>query len=96
MRPAAARAGQIPIDVGSLVNVPWTYLPPGCAGGINNGSTFPSGNRNFGGVPLSIPAGLNNYWNGGVAANCESGTVSLTIPAGVSGVRSVSTLLNTM
>lgn len=31
-----------------------------------------------------------------VAANCESGTVSLTIPVGVSGVTSAFTLLNTM
>jgi len=91
-----ARAGEIPIDIGALVNDPWTYLPPTCQGGINNGGTFPSGNQNFGGVPFAIPTGPNNYWNGGVAANCGSGTVSLTIPVGVTGVTSVFTLLNTM
>ena len=89
-------AGEIPIDIGALVNDPWTYLPPTCQGGINNGGTFPSGNQNFGGVPFAIPTGPNNYWNGGVAANCGSGTVSLTIPVGVTGVTSVFTLLNTM
>jgi hypothetical protein len=93
---ASARAGEIPIDISALVNVPWTYLPPPCSGGINNGSTFPTGNQNFGGVPLSIPTGPNNYWNGGAAANCGSGTVSLTIPVGVYGVTSAFTLLNSM
>jgi len=93
---ASARAGEIPIDLSGLVNVPWTYLPPPCTGGINNGSTFPAGNQNFGGVPLSIPAGPNNYWNGGVAANCESGAVHLTIPVGVAGVTQAYTLLNSM
>ncbi|MGA2590436.1 MAG: hypothetical protein ABSH32_11005 [Bryobacteraceae bacterium] len=93
---ASAPAGEIPIDISGLVDVPWTYLPPPCQGGINNGTTFPTGSQNFGGVPLSIPAGPNNYWNGGVAANCESGTVRVTIPVGVSGVTSAFTLLNSM
>src|ERR1039457_3438937 len=69
---------------------------PPLRGGINNGSTFPTGNQNFGGVPFAIPTGPNTYWNGGVSANCESGTVSLTIPVGVSGVTSAFTWLNTM
>jgi hypothetical protein len=43
-----------------------------------------------------IPAGPNNYWNAGAAADFGSGTVSVTIPVGVSGVTSVFTVLNTM
>ncbi|HXM39612.1 MAG TPA: hypothetical protein VN924_00065 [Bryobacteraceae bacterium] len=95
---ASARAGVVPVDFSSLANEPWTYLPPACNGttGINNGYTFPTGSQNFGGVPFSIPTGPNNYWNGAAAANCGSGTVSLTIPVGVSGVTSAFTLLNTM
>ena len=61
-----------------------------------NGSTFPTGNQSFGGVPFSIPTGPNNYWGAGAAADFGSGAVSLTIPVGVSGVTSVFTLLNTM
>jgi hypothetical protein len=92
---AAARAGQIPIDISSLVNEPWTYVGPNDFL-IINGSTFPTGSQNFGGVPFVIPTGPNNYWAAGAAANFGSGAVSLTIPVGVSGVTSVFTLLNTM
>ena len=91
---ASARAGEIPIDISALTNLGWTS--PFCDGNsIVNGSTFPSGSQSFGGVPFAIPAGPNNYWGGTVAGNCASGTVSLTVPVGVSGVRSVFTLLNT-
>jgi hypothetical protein len=54
---AAVRAGEIPIDIGALANEPWTYVGPNDFL-IINGSTFPTGNQNFGGVPLAIPAGL--------------------------------------
>jgi hypothetical protein len=91
---ASSRAGEIPIDISALMNLGWTS--PFCDGNsIVNGSTFPSGSQNFGGVPFAIPAGPNNYWGGTVAGSCGSGTVSLTVPVGVSGVRSVFTLLNT-
>ncbi len=90
----SARAGEIPIDVSSLVNEPWTFSEGGV--GITNGNTFPTGARNFGGVPFAIPTGPNNYWLGAAAADFGPGTVSLTIPVGVSGVTSVFTLLNTM
>jgi hypothetical protein len=91
---ASARAGEVPIDISALMNLGWTS--PFCNGNsIVNGSTFPSGSQNFGGVPFAIPAGPNNYWGGTVAGSCGSGTVSLTVPVGVSGVRSVFTLLNT-
>ncbi|HUE05780.1 MAG TPA: hypothetical protein VMR62_39930 [Bryobacteraceae bacterium] len=90
---ASSRAGEIPIDISALVNVLWTS--PFCDNSIVNGSTFPSGSQNYGGVPFDIPTNPNNYWSGSVAGNCGSGTVSLTIPVGVSGVTSVFTLLNT-
>jgi hypothetical protein len=90
---ASARAGEIPIDISGLVNLLWTS--PFCDNAMVHGSTFPSGSQNFGGVPFAIPAGPNNYWGGTVAGSCGSGTVSLTVPVGVSGVRSVFTLLNT-
>jgi len=90
----AARAGEIPIDLSSLVNEPWTFQGPGGAG-IINGSTFPTGPQSFGGLPFNISTGTNNYWNGAAAANFASGSVSLTIPVGVYGVTSVFTLLNT-
>ena len=90
----SARAGEIPIDNSGLVNEPWTFLGPGAY--ILNGSTFPTASQNFGGVPFAIPAGPNNYWNGGAAADMGSGIVSVTIPVGVSGVTSTFTLLNTM
>jgi hypothetical protein len=90
---ASARAGQVPIDISGLANLLWTS--PFCQNGIVNASEFPSGSQNFGGVPFAIPTVPNNYWSGSLAGNCVSGTVSLTIPVGVSGVRSVFTLLNT-
>ena len=92
---AAARAGQIPIDIGALANEPWTYVGPNDFI-IINGDTFPTGIQIFGGIPFAIPTGPNNYWAGAAAANFGPGTVSLTIPVGVSGVTSVFTLLNTM
>jgi hypothetical protein len=82
---ASARAGEIPIDISSLANEPWTFVGPN-GFIITNGSTFPTGNQNFGGVPFTIPAGPNNYWAGGAAADFGAGTVSLTIPVGMSGV----------
>jgi len=92
---AAAHAGQTIIDISSLVNEPWTFVgPSACA--VSNGSTFPTGYQNFGGVPLSIPSGPNNTWLGCAAANYGSGTVSLTIPVGISGVTSAFTLVNSM
>ena len=90
---AATRAGEIPIDISGLANEPWTF-PNGFV--ITNGSTFPTGDQNFGGVPFAIPTSPNNYWAGGAAANFGPGTVSLTIPVGVSGVTSVFTVLNSM
>ncbi|MGA2590435.1 MAG: hypothetical protein ABSH32_11000 [Bryobacteraceae bacterium] len=92
---AIVRAGEIPIDIGALVNEPWTYVGPNDFI-ILNGSTFPTGNQNFGGVPLALPAGPNNYWAGAAAADFGSGTVGLTVPVGVYGVTSVFTLLNSM
>jgi hypothetical protein len=92
---ASARAGEIPIDISGLANEPWTYVGPNDFL-IINGSTFPTGNQNFGDVPFSIPTSPNNYWAGAAAANFGPGTVSLTIPVGVSGVTSVFTLLNSM
>jgi hypothetical protein len=92
---ASVRAGEIPIDISALANAPWTFVGPN-GFEILNGSTFPTGNQNFGGVPFSIPTGTNNYWAGGAAANFGPCTVSLTIPVGVSRVTSVLTLLNTM
>jgi hypothetical protein len=89
----AARAGEIPIDISGLVNEPWTVTGPN---GISNGSTFPTGSQNFGGVPFLIPSGPNNFWSGASAAHSGGGIVGLTIPVGVAGVTSVYTLLNTM
>jgi hypothetical protein len=91
---ASARAGEITIDLTSLVNEPWTFS--GSGGFILNGSTFPIGSQNFGGVPFAIPTGPNNVWLGAAAANFGPGVVSLTIPVGVSGVTSAFTLLNAM
>jgi hypothetical protein len=91
----ALRAGEIPIDISSLANEPWTYVGPNDFL-IINGSTFPTGTQNFGGVPFAIPTGPNNYWAAAAAANFGPGVVSLTIPVGVSGVTSVFTVLNTM
>jgi hypothetical protein len=90
---ASARAGEIPIDISGLVNLLWTS--EFCDNYIVNGSTFPSGSQNYGGVPFAIPTSPNNYWSGALAGNCGSGTVSLTIPVGLSGVTSAFTLINT-
>jgi hypothetical protein len=91
----SVRAGEIPIDISGLANEPWTYVGPNDFL-IINGSTFPTGAQNFGGVPFAIPSGPDNYWAAAAAANFGPGTVSLTIPVDVSGVTSVFTLLNTM
>jgi hypothetical protein len=88
-------AGELPIDLTTLANEPWTFTGPNDFV-ITNGSGFPTGAWNFGGVPFMISAGPNNYWAGGAAANFGSGAVSLTIPIGVYGVRSVFTILNSM
>lgn len=92
---ADCRAGEQPIDLTAFANEPWTFTGPDYFG-ITNGSTFPAGALNLGGVPFVIPGGPNNYWAGGAAANFGSGTVSLTVPIGVYGVRSVFTILNSM
>jgi hypothetical protein len=39
----------------------FTGISPARGAGIINGDTFPTGIQNFGGVPLSIPTGPNNY-----------------------------------
>jgi hypothetical protein len=91
----AVRAGERPIDLASLANEPWTFQGPNDFL-IINGSTFPTGVRNFGGIPFVIPASPNNYWAGGAAADFGPGTVSLTIPVGVFGVTSVFTVMNSM
>jgi hypothetical protein len=88
-----ARAGEIPIDISSLMNASWTFSE--CGSYIANGDTFPTGNQNLGGVPFAMPTGPENAWLGAVAAGCGAGTVSLTVPVGVPGVTSVFTLLNT-
>jgi hypothetical protein len=92
---ASARATEIPIDLSSLANEPWTYVGPNDFL-IINGDTFPTGSQNFGGVPFAIAAGPNNYWAGAAAANFGPGVVRLTVPVGVSGVTSAFTLLNSM
>jgi len=92
---AAAQAGETSVDLASLANEPWTFVGPNDFL-IINGSTFPTGTQNFGGVPFTIPAGPNNYWAAGAAANFGAGTVRLTIPVGVYGVTSAFTVLNTM
>jgi hypothetical protein len=92
---ASARAAEIPIDLSSLANEPWTYVGPNDFL-IINGDTFPTGSQNFGGVRFAIPTGPNNYWAGAAAANFGPGVVRLTIPVGVSGVTSAFTLLNSM
>jgi hypothetical protein len=92
----SARAGEIPIDISSLVNEPWTFSDDPVGFAIFNGNTFPTGSQNFGGIPFAIPTGPNNYWAGGAAADFGAGTVRLTIPIGQSGVTSVFTLINTM
>jgi len=90
-----AQAGEVPIDISALANEPWTYVGPNDFL-IINGSTFPTGAQDFGGVPFVIPVSPNNYWGAGAAANFGAGTVELTIPVGVAGVTSVFTVMNTM
>ena len=91
---APALAGVTPIDISSLANLPWTFAAPSYI--IYNGSGFPTGNQNFGGIPFTIPNGPNNYWSAAEAAGFGLGTVRLTIPVGVSGVTSLFTLLNSV
>lgn len=69
---AAANAGETPIDISNLVNEPWTFAGDPIDA-LLNGSTFPTGTQNFGGVPFAIPSGPNNYWNAGAAAHFGSG-----------------------
>lgn len=84
----SAPAGEIPVDISGLVNAPWTYQ-------LLNGSGFPIGNQNFGGVPFSISISPNNWWSALLATNGGPGTATLTIPVGVTGATSAFTLLNT-
>ncbi|HUO30875.1 MAG TPA: hypothetical protein VMU80_16745 [Bryobacteraceae bacterium] len=91
---AAARAGEVPVDLSSLANEPWTFSNAPGGASVYNPNTFPIGAQSFGGVPFVIPA-PNNYWNGAAAADFGPGVVSLTIPVGEYGVTSAFTLINT-
>ena len=89
---ALARAGEITVDINSLLNEPWTFQGPAH---IINPSTLPVGDQNFGGVPFTIPTGPNNFRLGAAVAGFRPGTVGLTVPVGVQGVTSVFAPLNT-
>ncbi len=86
---STAFAGEVTINVSSVVNEPWTYQT------IPNPGTFPVGYQNPAGIPFEISTAPNNVWLGRAAANSGPGTVAVTIPIGVEGVTTVFTLLNT-
>ena len=90
----AAWAGFQTIDLSGIVNAPF-------AGEIN-GSTFPTGNQTYNGVPVNIAnvassSGYNNFWTGGGSQFAAAGTYSVAIPFNdVMNVTNVYTMINTL
>lgn len=76
-----------------FTSIPFTYNAQFATSGINNGSTFPTGNQTLGGVPFSIPSGQNNYWSAYVQGGANP--ITLTIPVGLANVDQIHTLINT-
>lgn len=76
-----------PISLSGVVNSRLQNLHP----------EFPSGvGVLLGDVPFDIPSVGRNAWFASTQANGGSGTVSTTIPIGLSGVSGVHTLINTL
>ncbi len=92
----AAWAGFQTIDLSGIVNAPF-------AGEIN-GSTFPTGNQTYNGVPFDIAnvaisgGGYNNFWTGGGSVNnAPAGTYSVTLPfSNTLNVTNVYSMINTL
>ena len=95
---ASATTVYSPVNFSSQANFTWiapqtdpngataTYFPGG-----------PSGSVTLGGIPFNITSNAAGFqaWNGHVASGGGNGTVSITMPVGVSGVTDVYTLINT-
>ncbi len=88
-----AWAGFQTIDLSGIVNASDSILI--------NGSTFPTGNQTYNGVPFNIAnvaipgGGFNNYWMGG-GAQLLPGTYSTTLTFGnILDVTNVYTMINT-
>ncbi|MBE1425979.1 hypothetical protein H4684_002638 [Desulfomicrobium macestii] len=62
--------------------------------GFISGSLFPEGDLNLGGVPFSVPSGTDlNIWHSEIGST--SGSKSLSVDIGLSGVDKVYTIINT-
>ncbi|MBU6995382.1 PEP-CTERM sorting domain-containing protein [Ferrovum myxofaciens] len=90
-----AWAGFQTIDLSGIVNAPFSDAI--------NGSTFPTGNQTYNGVPFNIAnvaisgGGTNNFWTGGGSSNAPSGTYSTTLTFGnILDVTNVYTMINTL
>jgi len=86
-----AWAGKTPVNISEETNSSWCGEKDVSQ---HNCSTFPSGNHTYEGVTFQIPT-VNNAWFAEVAADYGPGTVSVTIPVNVEGVKTVYTLMNT-
>ena len=91
----AAWAGFQTVDLSGIVNAPFS--------GEINGSTFPTGNQTYNGVPfdianVSIPgAGSNNFWTGGGSPSAAAGTYSATLTfSNILNVTNVYSMINTL
>jgi len=89
---APAFAGDTQVNISNEANSTW------CGEPYNqpiNCSTFPTGSQTYNSVGFDIPTS-NNAWFADVAAQGQSGQVSVKIPVNVKNVKTVYTLMNTL
>jgi|HubBroStandDraft_5_1064220.scaffolds.fasta_scaffold123240_1 hypothetical protein len=89
---APAFAGDTQVNISNEANSTW------CGEPYNqpiNCSTFPTGSQTYNGVGFDIPTS-NNAWFADVAAQGQSGQVSVKIPVNVKNVKTAYTLMNTL
>jgi hypothetical protein len=86
---ATAYAADTTVNLSGVANETWCGLQ------FINCSTFPSGAQSYNGISFAIPT-VNNAWFAEQAAGGGGGSVSITIPVNVKGVKTVYTLMNTI
>ena len=90
-----AWAGFQTVDLSGIVNVPFS--------GEFGGSTFPTGNHTYNGVPFNIAnvavagGGFNNFWTGGGSTTAATAAYTLTLTFNnILNVSNVYTMINTL
>lgn len=87
----SASAAFLPVDLSGIVNAPFS--------GEINGSTFPTGNATYNGVPFDIAniANGNNFWTGGGSTSAPAAIYSTTLTfSNIPKVANVYSMINTL